>query len=77
MTRDRTTRGGFTLIEILVVLSVLAALIVVMSPVLFSTKAQGERAATHADLQGLKAALQNRLTDPKVGPRRGSSRPTI
>jgi len=63
----RARRGGFTLIEILVVLSVLAALIVVMSPVLFSTKAQGERAATRADIQSLKAALQNRLTDPKIG----------
>jgi prepilin-type N-terminal cleavage/methylation domain-containing protein len=67
MKNDPATRSGFTLIEILVVLSVLAALIVVMSPVLFSTKAQGERAATQADIQGLKAALQNRMTDPKIG----------
>jgi len=63
----RASPGGFTLIEILIVLSVLAALIVVMSPVLFGTKSQGERAATLAVIQSLKGALQTRLSDAKIG----------
>jgi len=60
-------RGGFTLIEILVVLAILAALIAVVTPLLFKTQEQGERAVTAASVQNIKTALRNRAADPKIG----------
>jgi prepilin-type N-terminal cleavage/methylation domain-containing protein len=64
---SRQSNTGFTLIEILVVLAIVAALIGLVTPILFKTQEQGERAATAADLQKMKLALKERVADPKVG----------
>ena len=58
---------GFTLIEILVVLAIVAALIGVVTPLLFKTQEQGERATTAATIQKVKTALHQRQNDPKFG----------
>ena len=60
-------RRGFTLIEILVVLTILAALIAIVSPLLFKVQERGERAVTAACLQNIKTALRNRAADPRIG----------
>jgi len=59
--------SGFTLIEILVVLAIVAALIGVVTPLLFKTQEQGERATTAAIIQKIKTALHQRQNDPKFG----------
>lgn len=59
--------GGFTLIEVLIVLAIIAALMGIATPLLFTSKATGERAATAAMIQGIKAAVNNRIDSPKFG----------
>jgi len=58
---------GFTLIEILVVLTILAALIAVVTPVLFKAQEEGQRAVTAAAIQTIKTALKMRAADPRIG----------
>jgi len=58
---------GFTLIEILVVLTIVAALMIMVTPVLFKSKDEGDRSATSADIQKIKTALSHYLNDPKFG----------
>ena len=62
-----SVRAGFTLIEILVVLAVLAALIGVVTPILFQARDRGDRGAVAADIQSIKTALRAMLADPKAG----------
>lgn len=65
--RGAGARAGFTLIEILVVLTIVAALIGVAAPLLFRSQETGERAAAAAVIQQVKAALSSRSADPRVG----------
>jgi len=58
---------GFTLIEILIVLGIVAALIAISVPLLFTTKQQGERAATAAVVQQIRLSIRSRIDDPKCG----------
>ena len=65
--RESRRESGFTLIEVLVVLSVIAALIVVAAPLLFTTQMAGETAAVQADIQSIKVAVKSWINRPDQG----------
>ncbi len=59
--------GGFTLIEILIVLGILAALLTVATPVLFKSRESAERKTTGALIQQIRVAVKHRMNSPKFG----------
>lgn len=60
-------QNGFTLIEILIVLGILAALLSIAVPVLFKSQATAERATTGALIQQIRVAVKQRMNSPKFG----------
>ena len=69
MTRSRNASrdGGFTLIEILVVLSIIALLLVFFSPTLMRLAKSGESGKAKAQVQTIKALVATYASNPRYG----------
>jgi prepilin-type N-terminal cleavage/methylation domain-containing protein len=70
--RPRQSPPGFTLVEMLVVLAVIAGMMGLVSIFLFKAKDEGERKIAGAEIQQIKAAISAYMNDP----RRGAPPPT-
>ena len=66
MTRP-SGRDGFTLVEILVVLSIIAILLVFFSPTLMRLAKQGEAGKAQAEIQKMKAIVSSYGSNPRYG----------
>lgn len=66
MARDRS-RDGFTLVEILVVLSIIALLLVFFSPTLMRLAKSGEAGKARAEIQKMKALVSSYASNPRYG----------
>ncbi len=64
---DVSSRGAFTLVELLVVIAIIAILAALVLPVLSGTKAQGRQAACLSNLRQFGFALQTYASDNAGG----------
>jgi general secretion pathway protein G len=60
---NRITQGGFTLIEILVVMAIIAMLAVMVAPNIFNQRAGAQRDAALSQISSLEAALDTYRLD--------------
>ena len=60
---NRITQGGFTLIEILVVMAIIAMLAVIVAPDIFNQRAGAQRDAALSQISSLEAALDTYRLD--------------
>jgi general secretion pathway protein G len=66
--RSTTSKNGFTLVELLVVMIIIAALAAVIVPRVFARAEQGRRAKAIADIKSLETALDMYSADNGAPP---------
>lgn len=66
--RSTTSEKGFTLVELLVVMIILAALAAVIVPRVFARAEQGRRAKAISDIKGLETAIDMYAADNGAPP---------
>jgi prepilin-type N-terminal cleavage/methylation domain-containing protein len=62
-TQSRRSRGGFTLVELLTVIAIIAILASLLLPVLSSAKRRALMVKSHADISGIVQAIQSYNSD--------------
>jgi prepilin-type N-terminal cleavage/methylation domain-containing protein len=63
----RASESGFTLIEVLVVITIIGVLLVVLTPRIFHMRQAGERKAEGAVILQIKTAIQAYRSNPRYG----------